>query len=120
MLDPDNETGEGAGLAPIGHMVKVQSAGEVPVNVTTNIAFQEGYSWSNLREPIKNAVEAYLLELRKEWEDTANIVVRISQIESRILAVNGVADIADTRLNGNSENLKLGAYEVPVIGGVSE
>ncbi len=120
MLDPDNETGEGAGLAPIGHMVKVQSASEVPVNVTTNIAFQEGYSWSNLREPIKNAVDAYLLELRKEWEDTANIVVRISQIESRILAVNGVADITDTRLNGNSENLKLGAYEVPVIGGVSE
>lgn len=120
MLDPDNEAGEGAGLAPIGHVVKVQSASEVPVNVTTTITFNKEYSWSNLREPIKDAVEAYLLELREAWADTSDMVVRISQIESRILAVNGVADIANTKLNGIPENMKLNAYQVPVIGGVSE
>jgi len=47
-------------------------------------------------------------------------VVRISQIESRILAVKGVADIENTSLNGNKGNLTLGEYEIPVMGGVSE
>ena len=120
MLDPDNEAGEGVGLAPIGHIVKVQSASEIIINVTADIDFDKGYGWSNLQEAISKAVEDCLKELRRTWADSANIVVRISQIESKILAVRGVKDISNTRVNGSLENLKLGAYEVPVIGGVSE
>ena len=46
-------------------------------------------------------------------------LVRVSQIEARILAVKGVADITDTQLNGITSNVTLGEYEIPVLGGVS-
>lgn len=115
-LDPADSAGEGMGVLPIGHVVTVQSAAGVEVNVTTNITFDEGYSWYNLRAAIENAVSGYLLELRKKWASTGSTIVRISQIETRILDIEGVLDIADTALNGAPANLTLGKYEVPVFG----
>lgn len=119
ILDPEQNAGEGYGLAPIGHVVNVKSASPVSVNVKTTLTFEEGYGWLNLQNTIREAVGDYLLELRKEWADNSMIIVRISQIESRILAVKGVADIEDTSLNGNTGNMTLGEYEIPVMGGVS-
>lgn len=118
ILDPEDCTGEGIGLAPIGHVVQVKSAQPVAIEVKTTLTFDEGYSWNSLKTPIMETVDAYLLELRKEWGSRTYIVVRVSQVEARILAVTGVADIADTKLNGKAANVTLGQYEVPVIGGV--
>jgi uncharacterized phage protein gp47/JayE len=118
-LDPELYAGEGSGLAPIGHVVTVKSAAPVTVQVKITLTFDEGYNWSNLGNSITTAVDSYLLELRKGWADSSYTVVRISQIESRILAIKGVTDIADTKINGSANNLTLGADEIPVIGGVS-
>lgn len=119
IIDPVQNTGEGYGLAPIGHVVNVKSATSVTVDVKTTITFDDGYSWLNLQDSITEAVDTYLLGLRKEWADSSFSVVRISQIESRILAIKGVADITDTTINGSTGNLTLGKYEIPVIGGIS-
>ena len=48
------------------------------------------------------------------------LVVRISQIESRILEVAGVLDIMNTRINASTENLTLTPVEIPVVGEVTE
>lgn len=119
-LDPSDSTGEGLGIIPIGHVVTVQSALGIPVNVKTSLAFDSGYSMDNLQSLIEKAVADYLLELRKDWENTTSTIVRISQLETRILGIKGVADIMDTTINGAASNLALGEYEVPVFGTVSE
>lgn len=118
-IDPDENAGEGYGAAPIGHVVNVKSASSVSVVVKTNITFDVGYGWSNLQSLINDVISDYLLELRKTWADNPYLVVRISQIETRILGLKGVVDIGDTKINGASDNLTLGKYEVPVFGGAS-
>lgn len=118
-IDPAENAGEGYGLAPIGHVVSVKSAKEVTVTLKTKITFDTGYSWSNLQNSIDTAVQDYLLELRKGWADTAYLVVRISQIETRLLSIKGIVDIENTKINGSTGNLALGKYEVPVFGGAS-
>lgn len=118
VLDPEENCGEGYGLAPIGHVVLVQSVTAVPVAVKTSLVFEEGYNWSRLKSQITKAVEEYLLELRKKWADSGILVVRISQIESRILNVPGIADLTKTKINGKEENLTIERYDVPVLGGV--
>lgn len=118
-IDPAESAGEGYGLAPIGHVVSVKSAKEVTVTLKTKITFDTGYSWSNLQNSIDTAVQDYLLELRKGWADTAYLVVRISQIETRLLSIKGIVDIENTKINGSTDNLTLGKYEVPVLGGAS-
>ncbi len=117
-LDPSENAGEGCGLVPIGHVVNVKSAVPVQVYIKTAITFEEGYNWSNMSALIQEAVEAYLLELRKGWADRSSTVVRISQIESRILGVTGILDVANTEINGLSENLVMTEYQIPVLGGV--
>lgn len=116
-IDPTKD-GTGSGLAPIGHIVTVRSAEELTINVTTNITFQEGYSFSGQQSAINAAVENYMAEIRKSWADESTSVVRISQIETRILNLEGVVDISGTKINGNSSNLVLDQYKIPVLGGV--
>ena len=68
---------------------------------------------------IDEAVSEYLLELRRAWADRPYLVVRISQIEARILNIPGIVDIQDTLINGEGNNLTLSGFEIPVYGGVS-
>lgn len=118
-IDPEGHEGEGLGLAPIGHVVTVRSAEAVQVDIEANITFETGYSFGNLKESIENAVEDYLLELRKDWGGSSAAVVRISRIETRLLSIKGVLDIGGTKLNGAEENLVLGELQIPVLGGVN-
>lgn len=116
-IDPEQNAGEGYGLAPIGHVVTVKPADAVTINVKTTITFDVGYGWNNLQSSIDEAIQAYLLELRKTWADNPYLVVRVSQIETRLLAIPGIVDIENTRINNKTNNLTLGKYEVPIYGG---
>lgn len=117
-IDPTKD-GHGVGIAPIGHIVTVNTAEEIAVNITSNIIFDEGYSFTGQKQNIIDAISAYLLELRKEWANQTNLVVRIAQIETRILAIKGIIDISGTKINGAASNLTLTKYQIPVMGGVS-
>lgn len=119
-IDPDENTGEGFGVAPIGHVVKVESAEAKEIIIKTTLTFEQGYGWGNLQSLLEEAVSGYLLELRKEWADASCLVVRISRIDTRLLNVQGVVDVQNTSINGLKDNLNLGKYEIPVFGGVSE
>lgn len=118
-IDPDEYAGEGYGVAPIGHVVKVESVKPQNVTVKTDIIFDIGYGWSNLQSSINDVISNYLFELRKSWADSPYLVVRISQIETRLLGIKGIVDIGNTKINGASDNLTLEKFEVPVFGGAS-
>lgn len=62
---------------------------------------------------------AYFLELRKNWSETSQTIVRVSQIENRILGVDGVVDVTGTKLNGTASNMTLTEFCIPKLGGVS-
>lgn len=117
-IDPTKD-GQGLGIAPIGHIVTVDTVIEVPINISTIITFDDGYSFSSLRSQIEAVIEEYLLELRKTWASQDNLIVRIAQIETRILNIQGVIDITDTKINTVSANYMLSTYEIPIMGSVS-
>ena len=83
-IDPTQD-GTGMGIAPIGHIVTVQTVEEVPINVKATFGFDEGYSFNSLKSTIQNVISEYLLDLRKNWANQISTVVRISQIETKIL-----------------------------------
>lgn len=115
ILDPEENAGEGYGFAPIGHLVSVQSAEGVSIKVRANITFESGYDWKNLQGKIDCVVSDYLLDLRKNWAEEQHLIVRTRQIESRLLAIQGILDIQDTFINGSEENLILGEFQVPIF-----
>ena len=118
-IDPSG-TGKGDGLAPIDHVVTVDTAEEVEVQIACTLEYEEGYEAETLKSLIKDAAEAYLKELRSSWEGLGErgCIIRNSQMEARILALEGIYDIKNTLINGAAENLELNQYQVPVYGGV--
>ncbi len=114
-IDPTQD-GQGIGIAPIGHIVTVTSASECTVNITADITYQDGWSFEAAKEYIISAVDGYFKELASQWADSSSLIVRISQIETRILGCAGVLDISGTTLNGAAQNMQLAAEEIPVRG----
>lgn len=115
-VDPTQNSGMGIGIAPIGHAVTVTGAQSKSINISTSVTYQTGYDLESIRESIEQAIDAYFKELARDWSDNQTLVVRISQIETRLLGLQGIVDIMDTRLNGAQANLQLGAEEIPVRG----
>ena len=119
-IDPEQNQGQGLGIAPIGHVVTVEGVSETEVNIETTITYAEGWSFEDIEPALKSAVEGYFKELCGEWEESDSIIVRISQIETRLLDLEGVIDIENTKLNGEAKNLALESDYIPKLGSVAE
>jgi uncharacterized phage protein gp47/JayE len=118
LIDPAPQ-GEGWGLAPVGHVVTVDTATEVTLNINTVLTFNSGYSWDTVASQARAAIEAYLLEQRQAWANQSSLIIRIAQIEARLLTITGILDVANTTINSSGSNLTLTAYQIPVLGSVT-
>jgi len=114
-LDPIPNNGKGLGIAPVGHVVTVKGAEDIEITIDTKLVLRRDVTIGQVQEDIKKVINEYLLQLRKQWSEEENTIVRISQIEARILNVESVADIHTTKVNGKEENLTLGLDEVPIL-----
>lgn len=117
-LDPEQNQGEGVGLAPIGHTVTVEGVTAAAVTFSFDIIYLHGYSFENLQDAIYLIVKEYLTTLSKEWDEVDAVIVRRSQVEARLLNITGIVDVLKTRINGKEENLLLSGNQIPVIGDV--
>ncbi len=120
-IDPPESAGEGDGLAPIGHVVTVESAVEKKIDVTVALFFKTGYDWTTLQAPVKTALENHFAELRKSWANEDKTTVDTSRIVSVLLSIDGVSsvDVSSIKLNGASGNLTLERNEIPKLGDVT-
>ena len=121
-IDPEQNHGEGLGLAPIGHTVTVTGARYADLAVAANITFAAGWNWTSAKSQIENSVKTYFSELSKAWADTETTVVRVSQIETHLLTADCIVDVDGTTVNGDTKNIELAADEIPrlsTIGGAS-
>ena len=105
--------------APIGHVVTVDGVKGTPINIVTEITYQDGWDWTSSGKYIETAIDEYFVSLAKSWDDSENLIVRISGIEQKILTCAGVLDVQNTVLNGLAGNFQLGKYEIPVRGDVN-
>lgn len=113
-IDP-TPYGTGSGLSPIGHVVTVRTVDEVHIRITTSITFDPSYTFERVKEIIEELMNDYLLSLRKVWASSDELIVRISQIETKLLSVEGVIDVTNTKINGKAENLNLNEYQIPIF-----
>ena len=115
-IDPTQNSGDGIGLAPIDHEVTVVGAAGTTVNISTTLTFASGWNLTECLPYIQSALDAYYIELNSTWSKEAGLIVRVSQIESRLLALAGIVDISGTTLNGQAGNLTLDKDAVAVRG----
>jgi len=127
-LDPVQNQGIGIGIAPIGHIVTVEPVEETQIDIETHLTYQAGWDWAAVKPYIEDTIEQYFLELAKEWDKVEELdpaldptlIVRISQIDTRLLNLTGILDITGTTLNGAAQNLTLAPNSIPVRGSVAD
>lgn len=118
-IDPLVNQGQGMGLAPIGHTVTITGAKSLVINVSATLTLAPETTIGQVQSDVEDAISSYLLSLRKTWADESTIIVRVAQIDSRILTVSGVLDVTDTLLNGAAANVVLTDDQIPMIGTVT-
>lgn len=119
-VDPLQNAGEGVGIAPIGHVVRVEGVQEETVDLGFALYYQRGWSWEDVSGYATEAINGYFLELAQSWADQDEaLVVRISQIESRLLGITGILDIANTTINEKAANHTLALDHIPVLGSLA-
>lgn len=119
-VDPLQNAGEGVGIAPIGHVVRVEGVNEETVDLSFALYYQRGWTWGDVSGYVTEAIEGYFKELAEGWADQDEpLVVRISQIESRLLGINGILDIANTKINEEAANYTLELDHIPVLGSIA-
>lgn len=115
-IDPTQNSGEGIGLAPIDHEVTVVGVEGIEINIETALTFANDWNLEECLPTIEKMLDAYYQELNSSWSKEDGLFIRISQIESRLLNVQGVIDVSNTKLNGKAENIMLDADSVAVRG----
>lgn len=127
-IDPENNEGEGIGIAPIGHVVTIVTPTEVELDITSTITLQSGYTLEQVQTAITTAINDYLNSLKATWgvsigNNIYSLSVYIARINSAILSVEGVANVTDTAINGISADLILRenetVQELPKLGEVT-
>lgn len=128
-IDPVKNSGQGIGLAPIGHRVTVAGATYKAVNITLKVTVKTG-SPSDYSDAIKSTIQKYFDELNATWEDTqvvktdeysnSGLIIRIAQIEYRLMNISGIIDVGSVTINGSSDNLTIGEDELAQIGTITE
>ncbi|MEG0297631.1 MAG: baseplate J/gp47 family protein [Clostridium sp.] len=127
LVDPEENTGGGLGLAPIGHKVTVTTPSVVTININADINLLTGYILEQVDNQIKSSIDEYLKSLRKNWgiSDDYNkysLSIYTSQITASILKVTGVANASNIRINGKDKDLILRedgeVQELPMLGEV--
>lgn len=119
LIDPEPNQGKGKGIAPIGHVVTVEGAEAVKIDITAEILFTEGNTVQTAAADMKKAADEYFLELRKAWGNAdaeTGSVVRISHIESKLLNLKQIKDVQIRKINESESNIQLEPNQVPVMG----
>lgn len=121
-VDPEQNAGEGLGLAPIGHVVLVTGVEPEKVDIELHLTYASGWDWEAAKSYVEGVIDAYFEELAKSWAGSTALVVRISQIESRILSEcsNMITDIGGTKINSVESNLTLGPDSIPKRGEITD
>lgn len=92
-----------------------------PVNIELHLTYAPGWSWEAARSYVEGVIDNYFVELAQTWASSDFLVIRISQMESRILSgcASMITDIDGTKINGAESNLALDPDSIPVRGEVS-
>lgn len=121
-LDPIPNQQKGLGKAPIGHLVTVQGAKSVLVNISASVQYDKKKipQPQALKNKIEESVKTYLKGLNANWKNQSDflntnstgLICRKVAIESLILGIDGVEDVRITSINGANKNLELKEVEI--------
>lgn len=111
---PDGGTGDG--LAPVGAVLTVVPATEVPINISANLTLAPGATLQQVYDVFIPAFNQYLKDIAFESDE---VILRYTRIQALLLGIPPIIDYTNLLLNGGDGNIVLGFGQVAVPGTVT-
>ena len=125
-IDPEEESGEGVGFAPIGHYVTVTTPVKMFIDVSMNLEIEVDTDAGEVYEQIVSILEDYFLSERKKFSQYNRLTIYRSRIMERILnGIPRVINITNLLLNETDADItytdegQIGMQYLPYVGTVT-
>lgn len=128
-VDPSDSTGNGYGIAPIGHTVTIAAPTLRTINVAVTIETTSTITIEDVRQKIEQAIADYFSSVRQTWGNigsdnrTYTVTLYRSQIIVSLLKIDGVTNAANVTFDGADTDLTLitnaTTEELPMLGTVT-
>lgn len=128
-IDPVNSSGNGYGIAPVGHTVTIVAPVLRTINVGVTINTTPTVTVEDVRQKVEQAIDEYFNSVREKWGDinaddrTYTVTLYRSQIIVALLKVDGVTNATNVTFDGEDNDITLTtnatAEELPMLGMVT-
>ena len=107
--------GLGDGVSDLGAHFLAAAPEAVDISVSFSADLKSGYSKQTAQKEVQNAIKTYFKTLVVDGDE--DITVRVSSIGSLIASAESILDYvpASLKLNGSTENVKVGKESAPVL-----
>ena len=100
-IDPDEDTGQGVGIAPIGHYVTITTPAKKYVNISMSVELMNTATLETIKEDIERKISEYFETVRKSFGKNVNLTIYRARIIEKVLELKEVLNVKDVALNGN-------------------
>lgn len=100
-IDPDEDTGQGVGIAPIGHYVTITTPAKKYVNISMSVELMNTVTLETIKEDIERKISEYFETVRKSFGQNVNLTIYRARIIEKVLELKEVLNVKDVALNGN-------------------
>lgn len=115
IIDPEENSGEGVGIAPIGHYVTVTTPQKIEIKISITVQLEVDVEVTNIQEGIEREIESYFNSVRREFGQDNTLAIYRSRIIDSVLNVREVLNVTNVLLNDSDEDIIMS--DVANIGG---
>lgn len=114
-IDPEENSGEGFGIAPIGHYVTITTPIKNEISITLSVELEVEVTVSQIQEKIETELNKYFESVRKEFGQDKTLAIYRARVIDSVLNVREVLNVKNVLLNNVDEDIILN--DVNSIGG---
>ena len=104
-IDPEDSTGQGIGIAPIGHYVTITTPTRHGVDVALSVTFVNTETIETIQEEVERKIEEYFLSIRQSYGQDVNLTIYRARIIEKVLELEFVLNVTDVKLNGEMNDI---------------
>jgi len=122
-IDPTND-GNGSGIAPIGHIVHIDTTTEEAVHVKITGKLVDGMSFDDIRVDVEERLNAYIQLIKQDWENQSSLLLNAQQLYSYISSVTGFEELTlvkftDAAGTAAYDSISVANNKIPSLGNVT-
>lgn len=122
-IDP-TEDGSGLGIAPIGHIVHIDTTTteDIYVNITGTLTNNVS-SFSDIEDAVRQKINEYIYKIKQDWEDKESLSLNAQALYGDIASIDGFAELTVkfTDVSGNTkyDSISITNHSIPTLGDVT-